>query len=576
MKKLISVVLVLVMLFSLSVSSFADNENKAAQILGAELKLLASSFNTLKQADVDYNGAKPYYYAVTDLDHNNRIELLAFCPLDAGGNTSMAKAWEINETGTAFEPLNLPMGLPNLLNDSAETIYSTETGAWYYFVKERIELPGEADKLHELISVFTLTNGKLDNGTLAQAEHVMENGLVRSRYCVGQPGDANFRDIDEATYLNYVNVVYPNTQKTNTAFDWFKADQVKDATRFADSFGVFRGEKTDSKDLVNTQPVATTKFVSVTKNPTSENRKAGETAYFVANAVNYDSLSWTFVAPGGQQYSVQQFRSSFPGSTVSGEYGTTLSISNVSTGMSGWGAFCSFNGSGQNARSTTAYLYVQNYENLKKNDLNNFYATMAYLYGAWSCPVCGNTTYGDYCAYCGFDPDYYYYQYYLSSYPYDSVYNIYGLTDQELMDLAILNSMTDEDWALLAALADLEEAQYYDDPTVIWAPDYYDWTDYIDYDDWYEDSFNVTLYCPNCSSSSYDGSYCYNCGYPYLQTVDTWDYSNSNDWLDWTDYSDWGSYSGGGDWGGYSDWGDYSGGGDWGGYSDWGDFDFDF
>ena len=548
MKKLISVLLALVMLFSLSMSAFADNENRASQILGAELKLLAASFNSLKQADVDYNGPKPYYYAVTDLDHNNRIELIAFCPLDDGGNTSMAKGWEINEAGTAFEALELPLGLPNMLNDSAETIYSSETGAWYYFVRERIELPGEADRLHELISAFTLTNGKLENGTFAQAEHIMENGLVRSRYCVGQPGDDNFRDIDEATYLNYINVVFPNVQRTNTAFDWFKAEQANDVTRFADSFGVFRGEKKDNNALVNTQPAAGTKFVSVTKNPTNENRKVGETAYFVANAVNYDSLSWTFVAPNGQQYTVQQFRSTFPGAAVSGEYGTTLSIANVSTDMGGWGAFCSFNGSGQNVRSTTAYLYVQNYESLKRNDLDSFYAAMTYLYGAWTCPFCGNTTWGDYCAYCGFDPDYYYSLYYLNGY--DSIYNIYGLSDEDLLTLAVLNSMSDEDWALLAAVSEIEENPYYYDPTVIWSPDYYDWTGYIDYDDWYEDSFNLTLNCPNCGSASYDGSYCYNCGYPYLQTVDVWDYSDYGDWQDWNDYSDWGDF---GDWGGYDD-----------------------
>jgi hypothetical protein len=57
---------------------------------------------------------------------------------------------------------------------------------------------------------------------------------------------------------------------------------------------------------------------------------------------------------------VQSFRNVFPGSTVSGEYSTTLSIGNLKEDMSGWGAYCTFYYGGQTARTSTAYINITN------------------------------------------------------------------------------------------------------------------------------------------------------------------------------------------------------------------------
>ena len=40
-------------------------------------------------------------------------------------------------------------------------------------------------------------------------------------------------------------------------------------------------------------------YLTITKNPTDENRKTGGTALFVANATIFDILTWTLVAPNG-------------------------------------------------------------------------------------------------------------------------------------------------------------------------------------------------------------------------------------------------------------------------------------
>ena len=101
--------------------------------------------------------------------------------------------------------------------------------------------------------------------------------------------------------------------------------------------------------------------IMITKHPTNEVRTAGGTAWFVSGAASYNSLTWTFQAPDGTQYSVQDFRTRFPYATVEGEYSTTLTIRNLGTDMNGWGVFCSFYNNEGPIDTAMAFLYVSAY-----------------------------------------------------------------------------------------------------------------------------------------------------------------------------------------------------------------------
>ena len=88
----------------------------------------------------------------------------------------------------------------------------------------------------------------------------------------------------------------------------------------------------------------------VTKNPTDETRYVGETAIFIANAANYDSIEWLFIAPNGTQCKLDAFKTQFSGCTVTGQGTTELHIANLQTGLNGWKVFCCF---GLNGKATT-------------------------------------------------------------------------------------------------------------------------------------------------------------------------------------------------------------------------------
>lgn len=113
--------------------------------------------------------------------------------------------------------------------------------------------------------------------------------------------------------------------------------------------------------IVYPTPTPEPKFepLYITRNPTNEYRKTDSTAKFVACANKFNRLTWRFVDPSGNEMGESEFRSRFPGSSIDAS-STTLSISNVTADMNGWGAYCIFDtDDGQTASTSTAYIAIK-------------------------------------------------------------------------------------------------------------------------------------------------------------------------------------------------------------------------
>ena len=98
--------------------------------------------------------------------------------------------------------------------------------------------------------------------------------------------------------------------------------------------------------------------IKVTKDPTDEYHFIGETAAFVANARKYSGLTWTVVDPDGYRCSLDEFRSYFPNSYVSGDTTGTLIINNVHADMEGYRFFCTFSNANGAENTTEAVLHI--------------------------------------------------------------------------------------------------------------------------------------------------------------------------------------------------------------------------
>ncbi len=372
MKKNVAIALALVMLLSLSVSAWADNVD--TDDLVKQLTLIKNSFNTLKQSD----NPTVWYYAVTDLDHNGRVELLAATTTDDGENDARLKAWEVSEDRNTLASLKLAFDLDkdgtliendeffNLMTDSADTYYDAANHATYYvftnFAEVSEDLTGEeATKAGGTHSDMAITftcgiskfNDTINAGTLGlKVVETIDKGTPTVA-CI----DKNKNPLTDDQLLNIGYTTFSGLQRSNTSFDWFKASEATDLSRFVNSYGIFLNY-VDAPETKSVQaPAVTGPAVYVTKNPSNESRTAGGTAIFIAYAANASSVSWSFVDPYGNVKTPAEFVNACGGS-YSGENDTTLNVYSVNANMNGWGAFATFYGNNQSARTTTAYIYV--------------------------------------------------------------------------------------------------------------------------------------------------------------------------------------------------------------------------
>ena len=546
MKKIIAMTLAFIMLLALGVTAYAVPATSAGNA-NDQLNLIYQKFSTLKQDD----SPVAWYYAVTDLDHNGRLELMAAAIDDPLSGEARFKMWEVNQNGTDLEATshdNTGKGdlFVNLVTDSTDTVYDAETKAWYYIFPVYADLSydytDEKNADNRASSVWNEVCGinkhgdHIDCGTLA-----IKNTLTRDNKVEVTILDKDKKPITEEQYLNVVTNTFAGKQRSNTSFDWFRASEAASLDRFINSYGVFDGSRPLSQGVRAYNIPNTATSLTVTKNPTNEYRNAGETAIFIVNAANYTSLSWTFVDPSGAARTAQEFMNACGGS-VGGQNSTDLYIYNVNTNMNGWGVYCTFQGKGsQTARTATAYLYTrydQSELNKNRQSLEEFYRSTAYLFGTWECPICGTDVWGDYCPLCGFDPDYYYtlitigYAGYVDDddIPWYDGFDPEAYTDSEFL---MKYGMTkDEFYGATIGYSGGDVPNYHVDEDDGYVPD------------WIEDGFDpygvpdtADWYCPVCGSGC-NGTVCWNCGFSLKDAGDfTYDdFDNDFDYDDFFDY----------------------------------------
>ena len=382
MKRFISYLLTAVMVVSLLAcgagSAFADdaaNVTIEASDIDLQLSLISTQLSKLEQKDNE----NTWYYTVTDLDHDGNLEFVA-ATLHPQDRSTNLKVWEISEDRKSLAECKLDKdedeSFPDIMTDVADTYHDVETDTWFYMFYDKLVISD--NEVYTIKTAVNLKDGVIDYDAYAVEHVVLENTWRNISYT-----DANGLPISGEQYNAAGSNAFAGTEKTSTNFEWLTAKDLEKSTRIVDSYAVFAGTKeptevfpvprpaalggdtNPSASPVPATPAATpvpsqeVKFLSITKNPTNENKKAGGTALFVACANAFESLNWTLVSPYGGEFSVQNFRNSFLTANVTGEYSTTLSIANVSSDMNGWGAYCTFYYRGQTARTTTAYIYVQ-------------------------------------------------------------------------------------------------------------------------------------------------------------------------------------------------------------------------
>lgn len=353
--------------------------------IDAQLKLIHENMDKLQQPA----GELPWFYTVTDLDHDGSLEFIAASQHPTDRSTNL-KLWEVSADRKALTECSVQKdeeeSFPDIMTDSVDTFHVTADDTWNYLFYDNIVL-SDTD-VYTSKSAFHMKDGVISYEEFAIEHTVVENGTRKTTHT-----DADGNDITPEEYNASGVRAFEGAERRNTSFEWLTEEDAKNILRLTDSYAVFMGVKkatenfpvpkpaalqapeataTPAPTAVPTAspaptpapppvptPVPQPMYLEITKNPTNEpGKKLGSTALFVACANVFDSLRWTMVSPQGVEYTPEQFAGIYPAVSVSGYYGTTLSIGNLIFDVGGWGAYCTFYYQGQTARTSTAYVYV--------------------------------------------------------------------------------------------------------------------------------------------------------------------------------------------------------------------------
>ncbi|MCR5577057.1 MAG: hypothetical protein K6F56_08625, partial [Oscillospiraceae bacterium] len=213
-----------------------------------QLVLIHSKIDELMQK----GGELPWYYAVTDLDHDGAIEFIAASQHPKDRSTNL-KLWTVNADRSALTECKVQKdeeeSFPDIMTDSADTYHVTTSNTWYYMFYDNVVISDT--EVYTSKSAFDLKNGAIAYEAYAVEHSVVENGVRTTTHT-----DMNGADISLGQYNAAGTSAFANAEKSSTSFEWLTADEVGDLKKLTDSLLVFMGMKKPTETFPVPQPAA--------------------------------------------------------------------------------------------------------------------------------------------------------------------------------------------------------------------------------------------------------------------------------------------------------------------------------
>lgn len=206
----------------------------------AQITLLMNAVNTWRVVN-NFSGAETYYYTVTDLDQNGRLEILAASTQGTGFYT-YGVLYEVSADFASIQECITPCmedggDLPELIMNSAPAAYDEDTGTFDYLFTN--DTRNGAAEYYQSIVAVRLQNGVLSCTTLANSyDHYIDEGIEEHEYAV-LSGDVRL----PATASDYAAVIsnYQADRVGFTAqFEWFNFGSEVNESVLQSSWDVFR------------------------------------------------------------------------------------------------------------------------------------------------------------------------------------------------------------------------------------------------------------------------------------------------------------------------------------------------
>lgn len=164
-----------------------------------------------------------YFYAVTDLDHNGRLELIT-SSCQGTGLYTYSYYYEVNENfdGLHNFELSVPEGdsQPDIITDSVPVYYDSQKNLYYYIFDDTIR--GGAGMSYTYKCALFINGGKVETIGLGSKGTVFDGDAVSVTYT-----DADNREISEDEYLTIADTRFKGLEKDTASIDWHKADKAE-------------------------------------------------------------------------------------------------------------------------------------------------------------------------------------------------------------------------------------------------------------------------------------------------------------------------------------------------------------
>ena len=367
-------VLLMAIFLSLGAGSYAfgedeeeEEEPELSDYQQMQIKLIESKLDELLQTD-DQN---TWYYCVMDLDRNGRMEFFAADQHPVDRSTNL-KVWEVNADTTGLTECVVEIqpdeSFPDIISNSANTFYDYNKDRWSYLFYDNVVLSP--------VEVYTVRcSVSMRNGVIGYEAYAVEHTELIDSYRYVSHMDTDGNPISADQYNAAEASTFNEAERSTTNFDWFSAGEARKPDRLSNSYKVFANmrpapasspivpppvmQHDELAPLQGTAGETDAVYMMITKNPTSEKKKPGQSLSFVSSANVYDSAYWTFVSPQGDEYDLDYFAAHFVNSYIDGYYEPTLTIQNLDPYMDGWGAYCTYSFKGQTAVTSTAWMTVR-------------------------------------------------------------------------------------------------------------------------------------------------------------------------------------------------------------------------
>ncbi len=335
--------------------------------------------------DEEFNEVDRFSYAVTDLDHNGRLELFA-AQTQGTGRFTYGKLFEVSADFSALSHCSIVYGdgtecldLPEVIVDSVQTFTDTASGKTCYIFYNTTHV--SASEYGTSTNVLSLTDGVLTDAHLGQEYELYTESSHSITY-----HDAADNEITEAQYQSLAADTFASLTEGSAKFGWFTFNDGTAEELLPLSWQVFSGtldampvpETTPAPTPVPTQepapsaPVGSGGNIRVTKNPTSESLSVGGKTWFIAHADNATSIVWQFIAPDGAVHSVDETISLNPGLALEVLEGDTIAVSNVPLSFNGWGVQAVFSDGASSAATSPASVYVGDFAAAYASVIENY------------------------------------------------------------------------------------------------------------------------------------------------------------------------------------------------------------